>query len=100
MSFGLHSIIAMSQAGPGWQAAILGSDGRPTGELCPIVAWASVVIGYDKENDDPCTEVQPVLVHKGKATTESFLRVILGKGSGVIVMQPNDPMLDALKSFQ
>lgn len=67
MNFAKHAVIALAPAAPGWTVAVTDlTTGAPV--TCPIVAWASVVTGYDSDAD-PQTEVHPVFVAGGQTWT-------------------------------
>ncbi|MFI6861759.1 hypothetical protein ACIBKZ_17985 [Streptomyces sp. NPDC050421] len=67
MAYAMHATTSLVAAEPGWSVKVTDlSDGDPT--ICPIVAWASVVTGFDGDGAVQ-TEVQPVFVAHGSTWT-------------------------------
>ncbi|MFI6105812.1 hypothetical protein [Streptomyces sp. NPDC051310] len=65
--YAMHATIALAPAEPGWSVTVTDlNDGDRI--VCPIVAWASVVTGFD-EAANPETEIHPVFLAHGALWT-------------------------------
>ncbi|MGW0782475.1 hypothetical protein [Streptomyces sp. NPDC002913] len=65
--YAMYATTALVPAEPGWSVAVTDlSDGDRN--VCPIIAWASVVTGFDGDGATQ-TEVHPVFVAHGAIWT-------------------------------
>ncbi|MFF9688957.1 hypothetical protein [Streptomyces sp. NPDC014623] len=67
MTYAMHATTALVPAAPGWSVTVTDlSDGDPS--LCPVVAWASVVTGFDSDGAVQ-TEIYPAFAAHGRIWT-------------------------------